>query len=617
MSKIDDLMKKYCPNGVEYKKIKEVFTRLKGTPITATRMKEIECEGGEIRIFAGGKTVIDAKEKDIPNANITRVPAVLVQSRGVIDFIYYEKPFTFKNEMWAYTSDNKISVKYLFYVLKNNSRHFREAASGMGALPQISLSATEDFVIPVPPLEVQREIVQVLDSFTMLTAELTAELSARKKQYEYYRDQLLSFNNVRGVLTFANPESVRWMTLGEIGKVSMCKRILKSETSAEGEVPFFKIGTFGGKADAYISYQKYEEYKSKYSFPKKGDVLISAAGTIGRTVVYDGKPAYFQDSNIVWIDNDESIVLNSFLNYCYKTQPWKASEGGTIARLYNDNIARTKIPVPPIEIQNRIVKVLDNFDSICSDLQIGLPAEIDARKKQYEYYRDLLLSFEPIGTVLAKQASKQAIISLYQYVYGYVEVMLGEVATISRGGNFQKKDFAESGVPCIHYGQIYTRYGLYADKTISSISNEAAQKQKFAQPNDIVMAVTSENVEDVCKCVAWVGNEPIAVSGHSAIIHHNQNAKFLTYYFHTSMFFEQKRKLAHGTKVIEVTPDKLSDIKIPLPSLAEQERIVAVLDKFDALVNDLSEGLPAEIEARKRQYEYYRDKLLTFKSKVA
>ena len=198
MSKIDDLMKKYCPNGVEYKKIKEVFTRLKGTPITATRMKEIECEGGEIRIFAGGKTVIDAKEKDIPNANITRVPAVLVQSRGVIDFIYYEKPFTFKNEMWAYTSDNKISVKYLFYVLKNNSRHFREAASGMGALPQISLSATEDFVIPVPPLEVQREIVQVLDSFTMLTAELSAELSARKKQYEYYRDQLLSFNNVRG-----------------------------------------------------------------------------------------------------------------------------------------------------------------------------------------------------------------------------------------------------------------------------------------------------------------------------------------------------------------------------------------------------------------------------------
>ena len=120
MSKLDELIKELCPNGVEYKKIKEVFRRLKGTPITATKMKEIESPDGEIKIFAGGKTVIDAVEDDIPNANITRVPAVLVQSRGVIDVIYYDKPFTFKNEMWAYTADEKVSVKFLYYVLKNN-----------------------------------------------------------------------------------------------------------------------------------------------------------------------------------------------------------------------------------------------------------------------------------------------------------------------------------------------------------------------------------------------------------------------------------------------------------------------------------------------------------------
>ena len=188
---------------------------------------------------------------------------------------------------------------------------------------------------------------------------------------------------------------------------------------------------------------------------------------------------------------------------------------------------------------------------------------------------------------------------------------LGDIATIIRGGNFQKKDFSESGVPCIHYGQIYTKYGLYADKTFTFISETAAAKQKYAEPNDIVMAVTSENVEDVCKCVAWVGNEKIAISGHSAIIHHNQNAKYLSYYFHTSMFFEQKRKLAHGTKVIEVTPDSLANIIVPIPSLAEQERIVAILDRFDTLVNDISQGIPAEIEARKKQYEFYRDMLLT------
>lgn len=189
MTKLDDLLKELCPNGVEFKPIKEVYTRLRGTAITAGKMKEIENPKGEIRIFVGGKTVINACEEDIPKANITRVPAVLVQSRGVIDFVFYEKPFTFKNEMWAYTHEERVSVKYLLHVLKNNVIHFREAASGMGSLPQISLPVTEDFVIPVPPLEVQREIVRILDNFT----ELTAELTARKKQYEYYRDKLLSF----------------------------------------------------------------------------------------------------------------------------------------------------------------------------------------------------------------------------------------------------------------------------------------------------------------------------------------------------------------------------------------------------------------------------------------
>ena len=126
------------------------------------------------------------------------------------------------------------------------------------------------------------------------------------------------------------------------------------------------------------------------------------------------------------------------------------------------------------------------------------------------------------------------------------------------------------------------------------------------------MAVTSENVDDVCKCVAWLGDEEIAVSGHTAIIHHSQNAKYLSYYFHTSNFFTQKKKLAHGTKVIEVTPSKLSDIIIPLPTLKEQNRIVSLLDRFDNLCNDISTGLPAEIDARQKQYEYYRDKLLSF-----
>ena len=124
MSRLEELIEKLCPDGVEYKKIKDTFKRLKGTPITAGKMKDIADDTGEIRIFAGGKTVINAKESDIPNANITRVPAVLVQSRGVIDVVYYEYPFTFKNEMWAYTHKNNFTVKYLYYIFKKTLQKY-------------------------------------------------------------------------------------------------------------------------------------------------------------------------------------------------------------------------------------------------------------------------------------------------------------------------------------------------------------------------------------------------------------------------------------------------------------------------------------------------------------
>ena len=197
-------------------------------------------------------------------------------------------------------------------------------------------------------------------------------------------------------------------------------------------------------------------------------------------------------------------------------------------------------------------------------------------------------------------------------MFGFAIATLGEIATIRRGGNFQKKDFVTEGKPCIHYGQMYTHFGVHTDKTLTFVSDKVFNESKHAEKGDIVMAVTSENVEDVCKCTAWLGDESIAVSGHTAIIHHRQNAKYLSYFFHSSEFFSQKVKLAHGTKVIEVTPDKLNGIVICLPIIEEQDRIVEILDRFNTLCNDLTVGLPADIEARQKQYEYYRNKLLTF-----
>ena len=191
-------------------------------------------------------------------------------------------------------------------------------------------------------------------------------------------------------------------------------------------------------------------------------------------------------------------------------------------------------------------------------------------------------------------------------------VALGSFGALIRGNGLQKKDFTENGIGCIHYGQIYTHYGTFTDKTKSFVSPELAKKLKKVNKGDLIIASTSEDIEGVCKAVAWLGDEEIVTGGHSTILKHNQNPKYIAYYFQTPMFFDQKRKFARGTKVIDVSAKDMAKIKIPLPSLDEQERIVSILDRFDALVNDISIGLPAELKARRKQYEYYRDKLLTF-----
>jgi len=204
---------------------------------------------------------------------------------------------------------------------------------------------------------------------------------------------------------------------------------------------------------------------------------------------------------------------------------------------------------------------------------------------------------------------------LFQYAFGYASVLLSDIATITRGGNFQKKDFVTNGYPCIHYGQIYTHYGIATSKVITFLNESDFHNSKHAVMGDIIMTVTSENIDDVCSCTAWLGHKEIAISGHTAIIHHNQNPKYLSYFFHTNYFYNQKIKLAHGTKVIEVTPSSLLDIIIQLPSREKQDEIVEILDRFNDITNSINAGIPSEIEARKKQYEYYRDKLLTFKMK--
>lgn len=377
------------------------------------------------------------------------------------------------------------------------------------------------------------------------------------------------------------PNGVEYKTIGEIANISRGKVMSKDYLREnKGEYPVYSSQTENnGMLGAITTYAYDGEY-----------LTWTTDGANAGTVFY--RTGKFSITNVCGlIDNTSSNVNTKYLYYVLnKKAPNYVSSGMGNPKLMSNVMSKITIPIPPLEVQKEIVRLLDEFTAKTAELQSELNKEYEARKKQYEYYRDTLLN-------------NNAEIP---------KIKLGEFAVISRGGNFQKKDFVDNGLPCIHYGQIYTHYGTYADTTLTTINEEAYSKSKKAKKNDIVMAVTSENIEDVCKSVAWLGDKDIAVSGHTAIISHHQNAKYLSYYFSSNAFFKQKKKLAHGTKVIEVTPNTLANIQVPLPSLEVQNRLVEVLDNFDSICSDLNIDLPAEIETRQKQYEYYRDSLLTF-----
>jgi type I restriction enzyme S subunit len=212
--------------------------------------------------------------------------------------------------------------------------------------------------VPIPPLPEQKRIVAILaESFASIAkakANTEQNLNNARELFESYLQSVFA----------SKGEGWEEKTLGEIGKVSMCKRIYKNQTASNGDIPFYKIGTFGKEPDAFIPYNIYNEYREKYSFPKKGAILISASGTIGRRVKYDGEPAYFQDSNIMWLDNDEKQVLNDYLFYFYGACKWNSTKGATISRLYYDNLKSIEIAYPKSRTeQQSIVQKLDTISS--------------------------------------------------------------------------------------------------------------------------------------------------------------------------------------------------------------------------------------------------------------
>ena len=448
----------------------------------------------------------------------------------------------------------------------------------------------ESYLVPVPPVEIQSEIVGILDGFTNLLMELNAELTARKTQYAYYRDKLLQ-----------HKMPTKEYEVGEICEVSaggdVPKEHFSKEKSEQYKVPVISngcgINAFYGYTDA-----------ARVDNPA---VTVAARGTIGYAE-YRDYPYFPIIRLITLIPRDDKQLNAKYLYYSLEGRHYKVPTSG-IPQLTVPVMKKEKVVIPSLDVQNRIVNVLDNFEKICSDLNIGLPAEIEARQKQYEYYRDKLLTFAETGNTILSRAEQsraeqsraeqsRALIKLLQYVFGYAVVTLEDIAencdSMRKPVTSGKREAGEypyygaSGI--VDYVKGYIFDGDYL-----LVSEDGANL--LARSTPIAFSISGKN---------WVNN-------HAHVLKFDcyETRRFVEFYLNS---IDLAPYISGGAQP-KLNQKNLNRIEIPLPSQERQKYIVDILDRFDAICNDLTSGLPAEIEARQRQYEYYRDKLLTFKER--
>lgn len=387
------------------------------------------------------------------------------------------------------------------------------------------------------------------------------------------------------------PNGVKRVRLGEVCDIINGFAFQSKKYVQEGcriiRISDVQSGFISDKDKVFYPENLIEEFKRRELFV--GDLVMSLTGNPGRVaLITNNNLPCALNQRVACLRCKNKCITTKYLFYTFNSPKFEEiamtnSNGGGQKNLSTTWLGNYSLPLPPLAIQQEIVSVLDKFTDLISDIDKA----IEQRQKQYEYYREKLLTFEE-GECEWKKIS--------------------DIGKLVRGNGLQKKDFVEEGTGCIHYGQIYTRLGFSTDKTLTFVPTELANKLTKVEPGNLVVACTSENVEDVCKSVVWLGNETIVTGGHACVFKHKEDPKYIGYCFLTQSFFKQKKQYVYGAKVIDIKTDSLGKIELPVPPLDRQRSIVATLDKFETAIADLKQMR----ELRQKQYEYYREKLLTF-----
>ena len=640
MSKLDELIRELCPDGVEYKKLGEIATVLRGaSPRPIKKYITNDSDGvnwikiGDVPV--GSKYITQSEEK------ITKEGAEKSRYVRKGDFILsnsmsFGRPYILAidgciHDGWLSISNFKdvFLSDYLYYLLSSSAiqQEMKKRASFGGAVQNLNADIVKALVLPVPPIEVQNEIVRILDDYTEnvveLQNQLALEITARQRQYTFYRNKLLTYDS-----------KTRIMPLKDVAEIERGTRVVRSQLTEAGLYPVFQ------NALTPMGYYDKANRLENNTFL----ICAGAAGQIG----YSDVDFWAADDCYTFKCCEK--LENRYLFHVLKNSQHRIDaqvRRASIPRISREAVGNIRIPIPPLDVQNRIVNVLDNFEKICSDLNIGLPAEIEARQKQYEYYRDKLLTFAETGNTILSRAEQsraeqsraeqsraeqsraeqsraeqsRALIKLVQYVYGCVWLELGDVIVSLNTGLNPRKFFKLNTEDATNY--YITIREMKDGKIVPSEKtdrmNDEARKlcnnRSNLEVGDVLFSGTGTIGE-----TAVIEKEPSNWNIKEGVyaIKPNQTMikpMYLRYILMTDFIKKEYMKKAAGGTVQSVPMGELKKIRIPVPSLQEQNRIVGVLKQLDDLCNDLTSGLPAEIEARQKQYEYYRDKLLTFKER--
>ena len=578
---------------VEWKELGEVCEFINGF---AFKSNLFTSEGSPIiritNINSGKINFEDLKYFDLtdyPNLNNYRiypndiVVAMSGATTGKIGYNYTDKTAYLNQRVGKFIPNrNIIDNRYLFHLLFSKEDLIFSLASGTGSQPNLSKSDIEKIEIPIPPLEIQEKIVQILDKMTEYATELTSELTSRKKQYSYYRDKLLSFEDEN--------YPVEWKKLNEFLKKGKGTKITASQMkSLHQEGAPIRIFA-GGKTYADVNYGDIPDK----DIHTEEAIVVKSRGFID--FEYYTEPFSFKNEFWSYSSDDENINLRYIYHYLVhnKGHFQNIANNMQMPQISSNDTEKFKIPVPSLELQSRIVQVLDNFDKVCNDLNIGLPKEIELRQKQYEYFREKLLTFVAEGEYTESRVEEwdnSAIIKLLQWVFGSIRVKVGQVVNLQRGKRLVRKQLTTSGSVPVYQNSL-TPLGYYTEsnrvKNTSFVICAGAAGEigysamDFWAADDVYTLETTDNISD----------------------------KFMYYVLLSKQ--DRIKSQVRKASIPRLSKGAIDKVTFYLPSLTEQERIVSILDHFNNLTNSLFEGLPKEIELRQKQYEYWREQLLNF-----